>query len=769
MGKTALMFLVMLSLSAIVIYGQGQTDKSKESDTSANDIHDYDITVNSLDNGHYKIGIKNNLQLSELDVFFDEKPMGSIPKGPAWKEFDVEALPLNVKVSGDGKDWHKDLRDYVPLAFEKGYGVIDENLNAFYKGTKDPYDLGLKVKIEYPLDVQVSKSEEIVVELITLDAKAATTPDLGHNIGSGDIKIACDKSIFKEEGMRLWIDPVRITDDGMMKPYNEYYNYQDLFNINKRDSLVLETEAKILSVLPLVDWYVASQDVSKFRPEAMGREDIFLCGDVPQSNLFYDDNKYILRTYGWNLDFFKTFTNSANRVKLRFPFYLENLKESSFAIYIAGEYNQNPLQDRGIFAYEMVLSPQSTELPTKETEVLFPDPNLEAAIRAAINKPKDQPLEEYWTKTFGGSHDDEGHSVQQTNDGGYIIVGMTKFSETSGEDIWLIKTDANGNEIWNKTYEKGGPYFRYSVLQTNDGGYIISGGPYSSVGGREFTLIKTDANGNKLWDKALGGSNAWGYSGYGYSVQQTNDGGYIITGRINSGIIGQVWLIKTDANGNKLWEKIFGGSEGESWGYSVEQTTDGGYIIAGITDTSLEQGRDVLLMKTDANGNKLWEKTFGGSGFDDGYSVQETTDGGYIITGKKQIDDYHLMGQSDDDVLLIKTDANGNELWEKTFGGSHDDEGYSVQETNDGGYIVAGRTDTWTEQDDDVLLIKTDANGNELWEKTFGGSRDDEGYSVQQTDDGGYIITGTTYSYGAGGSDVWLIKTDKDGNEMISE
>ena len=361
-----------------------------------------------------------------------------------------------------------------------------------------------------------------------------------------------------------------------------------------------------------------------------------------------------------------------------------------------------------------------------------------------------------WTRTLGGTGNDEGYSVQQTIDGGYIIAGRTMSYGAGSSDVYLIKTNANGDSLWTRTFGGSSSDEGYSVQQTIDGGYIIAGRTMSyGAGGSDVYLIRTDASGSEEWSQTFGGSSG----DYGYSVQQTTDGGYIITGRTESYGTGSsdVYLIKTDANGNESWTQTFGGS-GYDRGYSVQQTTDGGYIVAGHTYSYGTGSADVYLIKTDTNGNESWSQTFGEISYERGYSVQQTTDGGYIIAGYT-----YSYGAGYSDVYLIKTDADGDTLWTQTFGGSSNDVGESIQQTTDGGYIVAGYTESYGAGDIDVYLIKTNASGSEEWTQTFGGSSADEGYSIQQTQDGGYIIAGKTTSFGAGGLDVYLIRLAGDG------
>ncbi len=200
------------------------------------------------------------------------------------------------------------------------------------------------------------------------------------------------------------------------------------------------------------------------------------------------------------------------------------------------------------------------------------------------------------------------------------------------------------------------------------------------------------------------------------------------------------------------WQKTFGGSN-KDFGRSVQQTSDGGYIIAGTTKSFGAGYYDAYFIKTDSEGNFQWQKTFGGTIDDYAWSVQQTSDDGYIIAGYT-----HSFSVGKADVYLIKTDPNGNQQWQKTFGGSESDGGYSVKQTTDGGYIITGRTKSFGAEGYDVYLIKTDSEGNLLWQKTLDGSLGDMGHSVQQTTDGGYIIAGFTSSFGAGYYDVYLIK-----------
>jgi hypothetical protein len=328
-----------------------------------------------------------------------------------------------------------------------------------------------------------------------------------------------------------------------------------------------------------------------------------------------------------------------------------------------------------------------------------------------------------WTKTFGGSDDDRGFSVQQTSDGGYVITGWTDSFGAGALDLWLIKTNEFGDTLWTKTFGSSTSDHGNSIQQTFDGGYIIAGNTASPA---DAWLIKTDANGDTLWTKTFGGIDGDGSN----SVQQTTDGGYIVAG--GTVTLGQtdIWLIKTDANGDTLWTKIFGGT-GNDDGASVQQTTEGGFIISGTMNGN------TALIKTNEFGDTLWTRTFWGLG-DVGSSVKQTPDGGYIVASS-------VTSLSGDPFNLIKTDANGDTLWTKNFGVGVG----SVQLTSDGGYIVPKHTGH---------LIKTDANGDTMWTKLLLNAGL---LSSVQTTDGGYVITGYTENH-IGSPDVPLIKIAPD-------
>ncbi len=360
-----------------------------------------------------------------------------------------------------------------------------------------------------------------------------------------------------------------------------------------------------------------------------------------------------------------------------------------------------------------------------------------------------------FNKTFGGTGSDAANSVKPTTDGGYIIAGSSTPDEGAPwVRLWLIKTDRFGSEIWNKLY---GENFFFAVAsdvqQTTDQGYITIG--WSAIVKYEAYLLKTSQDGTEEWS-------THGYlpplGGMGTSVQQTSDGGFITSGTW-FGTPGVGWIEKTDLLGNVQWTQYFSSISYFTEANSVQQTPDGGYIVCGAGYPALDQPMDLWLIKTTATGVVQWNRHYGGQSYEIGRCVTQAADGGYIVAGVT-----NSYGAGGTDGWLIRTDATGNILWDKTFGGTRNDSLYWVSNTGDGGYILAGATDSLGAGGSDGWLIKTDVDGNTLWEKTFGGPGNDSLKSVSQSHFGGYIAAGSTDSYGAGSTDVWLIKTDEQGN-----
>nr|QNO50754.1 hypothetical protein HAICDJOK_00014 [Methanosarcinales archaeon ANME-1 ERB6] len=341
-------------------------------------------------------------------------------------------------------------------------------------------------------------------------------------------------------------------------------------------------------------------------------------------------------------------------------------------------------------------------------------------------------------------------------DGNYIA----SWSSVSGATSYTLEEDTSSSFSSPTLVHSGAGTSKYVTGKSNGTYYyrVKACNACGCSGWSNIVNIEVSIPHERGWNRTFGGTG----NDVAYSVQQTSDGGYILAGYTGSYGAGSAdfWLVKTDSKGNEQWNKTFGGT-GYDIAYSVQQTSDDGYILAGCTKSYVAGSYDAWVVKTDSNGNMQWDKTLGGTDWDVAYSVQQTTDGGYILAG--YTDSY---GAGLDDALLVKIDSNGSIQWEKTFGGTGWDQAKAVRQTTDGGFIIAGLTGPNGIDLANVWLVKTDFNGNKRWEKTFGGNSWDTAESVRQTSDGGYILAGCTLSYGAGGSDFWLVKTDSSGNKQ---
>ena len=366
-------------------------------------------------------------------------------------------------------------------------------------------------------------------------------------------------------------------------------------------------------------------------------------------------------------------------------------------------------------------------------------------------------------KLYGGTGNEKGFAIQQTNDSGYIAVGYsTRSSSEIIAKVYAVKTLSNGDTVWTRTYGGGSDDYGYDVRQTNDSGYCIAG--YTSSfgsGGSDVYLVKTNSAGNQVWSKTYGGTS----SEFGYAMEQTSDSGFVIVGQTYSYGVGgaDIYLIKTNAFGDTLWTRTYGGASYDV-AYSVQQTNEGGYILTGWT-YSFGTAGDIYLVKTNSTGDTLWTKVYGGNDADWGNSVVQTADSGFIIAGWTS-----SYGAGSEDCYLIKTNSQGDTVWTKTFGGAAKDRAYAVRQTDDGGYITAGLTASYGNGQTDYYLIKTDANGNFLWSRTFGKIDFDEAYGMDLTSDGGFVTTGTSYTVVTPFSyDLSIVKTNSSGLVGIFE
>jgi len=361
---------------------------------------------------------------------------------------------------------------------------------------------------------------------------------------------------------------------------------------------------------------------------------------------------------------------------------------------------------------------------------------------------------ETWQKTFDGEEEDgKPTSIQQTTDGGYIVAGWTYSLDSN--DVYILKLNSKGEVEWQKTFGGEEEDVANSIQQTTDGGYIVAGWTKSfGSGGYDVYILKLNSKGEIEWQKTFGGASSDGAK----SIQQTTDGGYIVAGWTKSFGSGgyDVYILKLNAKGEVEWQKTFGGEDDGA--NSLQQTTDGGYIVAGWTESFGSGEADVYILKLNAKGEVEWQKTFGGEDDDGANSLQQTTDGGYIVAGWTE-----SFGSGGYDVYILKLNAKGEVEWQKTFGGEDDDDAKSIQQTTDGGYIVAGWTDDFERGEYDAYVLKLNAKGQLEWQKMFGGKYNAVANSIQQTTDGGYIVAGWTESLGSGWEDIYILKLDPKG------
>ena len=360
-----------------------------------------------------------------------------------------------------------------------------------------------------------------------------------------------------------------------------------------------------------------------------------------------------------------------------------------------------------------------------------------------------------FNRTYGGSDVDLGQTVCQTIDGGYIFSGRTSSFGHGQEDAYIVKTNAFGDTLWTKAL--GGPLndYGYTIKPSGDaGGYLVSGhsdsyGPCDCQG----LFFKTDSMGNLLWLNTYGGMKDEITSSFDY----TNDGGYVLIGFTCSygDTLGDIYIVRTNSVGDTIWTKHYGGNDAER-GYNVYQVADGGFVFSGYTNSFGAGGEDFYLCKIDGDGNLLWQKTFGGVNDEVPWCMQQTDDAGFILAGFTK-----SFGAGLDDGWVVKVDSLGNEQWSHTYGDICSDNLYHIDFANDNGYIMSGnRRDLGSQED--WYFVKIDSLGSQQWWQTYGDLADQVSGSIIQCSDSGYVIVGRSNS--SGNYDAELIKTDVFGN-----
>ena len=357
-----------------------------------------------------------------------------------------------------------------------------------------------------------------------------------------------------------------------------------------------------------------------------------------------------------------------------------------------------------------------------------------------------------FANTYGSTGYEYAYSIQQTADGGYIFAGPSDTSSAGLLDFWIVKLDPAGNVSWQKMYGGSSDDIPNCIRQTADGGYIVSGRTQSfGAGGFDAWVIRLDPSGNRIWQRTFGGTGSYDSA---YSVVQNSEGGYYLAGWTDSYGAGSYdyWIIKIDSSGNSIWQRTMGGSSYDT-PYASCLSVDDGLVVAGGGSVGAG-GYDAWIVNLDSSGNVAWQKAFGGTADDLAFSIEKTSDGCYIVAGFTK-----SYGAGNEDFFVLKLDSAGNRIWQRTYGGSLLDWAFSVRESADGGYIVAGRTTSFG-AGTDALILKLDSAGGIEWQRRYGSSGSEYAYCVIQAADGSYMIGGVTGSFGAGSYDAMLLKLE---------
>lgn len=359
-----------------------------------------------------------------------------------------------------------------------------------------------------------------------------------------------------------------------------------------------------------------------------------------------------------------------------------------------------------------------------------------------------------WQCTFGGAFQDEGLSLAPTLGDGCVVAGYSFSFAGSSQDktAYLVKLSDTGTVVWRLPLPWEYSSEAACVVATNDGGFVAAG--YGAAccylpNGKDGYVSKVNVNGVRAWTARFGDATG---DDIVYSVAAAADGGFVVTGSFANGT--QLMLLKANSAGQHLWQQVLDSTEtGQSAGFSVKPAADGGYIVTGVLNSRM------ILLKADAYGDRQWLKEYGSLLTTSAGSAVLTLPDGYLIAGRTT-----AGGSRYDDVFLVRTDLQGNSIWDRTFGDAGYDWASSLVATGAGDFLVIGSTNSSGAGGYDMLLIKVDGGGNLLWQKTYGGSGTEWGNGIVAARHGGYLLVGATASCGGGGSDMYVIKIDENGN-----
>ena len=372
-----------------------------------------------------------------------------------------------------------------------------------------------------------------------------------------------------------------------------------------------------------------------------------------------------------------------------------------------------------------------------------------------------QAQDSLWASRYGGSLNESANAITRLSSGDFVLCGST-FSYGAGEhDVYVVKTDSVGLTRWQETYGGTGTEYGFDLQQTSDGGFIIVGSTTSSgAGGRDVYLVKTDSGGAEQWTRTIGGAN----NDEGRSIRELYDHGFIICGTTASfGVGTDIYVIRTDSLGDTLWTKTYGGAAGES-GAAIRETSDSGFIMIGNTGSYGTGYSSMYAVRTDSIGDTLWTATYGNDRADLGATVEIAFDDGFIFGGTTVED-----GENYYDAFVVKTDSLGVLEWDSAYGGAYEDRVYAIQPTPDGGYIVGGMSEGGGSRKMDVLLLKIDGGGTTEWSRTYGGSEADYCLAVILDNQNDYFAAGYSYSATGGGSDAFLLKVQRAGATAVDD